>query len=102
MVLIDHPYFNEPGFQNMAGTPSGKQSSDNYNRNVRLNNLKLAIIPALQKPPAAFKDILDAHFEHKRGSLMEMVAAWKKKEAGLETLAKQVTDLLENKYKPSS
>lgn len=58
MILIDDPYFNEPGYESSAGTAGGKQKSDSYNRNIRQQNLRVALLPMLEKPPPAFKEVL--------------------------------------------
>lgn len=58
MIFVEDPYFNEPGFENTAGSQSGRAHSEGYNARVRRDTLLHALLPALKKPPAAFKDAL--------------------------------------------
>ena len=58
MILIEEPYFNEPGFERTAGSGTGQQESERYNRRIQQHNLQHALLPALKKPPPAFKEAL--------------------------------------------
>jgi hypothetical protein len=35
MVLVEDPYFNEPGYERSASTPAGKRAAADYNAQVR-------------------------------------------------------------------
>lgn len=32
LIFVEHPYFNEPGYQSSQGTPSGDKQSEAYNQ----------------------------------------------------------------------
>lgn len=58
MILVDDPYFNEPGYESSRDSAHGRQASDRYNANIRNYTLQHAVLPALTKPNAAFADII--------------------------------------------
>merc|ERR1719387_1914454 len=61
LVLVEEPYFNEPGHECDVGTEQGRQSSALYNEHARLLALRAALNVA-QSPPAGFEEIVAAHF----------------------------------------
>jgi baculoviral IAP repeat-containing protein 6 len=48
LILVADPYFNEPGFERYGNTPQGRQQSELYNKNIRLQTLKFAIAEPLR------------------------------------------------------
>ncbi len=76
LILIDHPYFNEPGYQSSYGTASGMASSGKYNAEVRLNNIKWAIIDSIVNPDPCFADIIKVHFTFKKDQVLSMASEW--------------------------
>eukprot|EP00441_Pelagodinium_beii_P004371 CAMPEP_0197690182 /NCGR_PEP_ID=MMETSP1338-20131121/107984_1 /TAXON_ID=43686 ORGANISM="Pelagodinium beii, Strain RCC1491" /NCGR_SAMPLE_ID=MMETSP1338 /ASSEMBLY_ACC=CAM_ASM_000754 /LENGTH=939 /DNA_ID=CAMNT_0043272603 /DNA_START=116 /DNA_END=2933 /DNA_ORIENTATION=- len=61
LVLVEEPYFNEPGHECDAGTEHGREASALYNENARLLALRAAL-NAAQRPPRGFEEITAAHF----------------------------------------
>lgn len=61
LVLVEEPYFNEPGHECDAGTEQGKQSSALYNEHARLLALRAALNVA-QAPPCGFREIVANYF----------------------------------------
>ena len=96
MILSDQPYFNEPGFQSYAGTTTGQINSASYNKDIRLQNLRHALCPALTKPAPAFKDVLAAHFRHRKEFILKMLDNWKAKDASMAQLVQEIKKLLNN------
>lgn len=35
LILVDKPYFNEPGYEDTMNSPEGEQASDAYNQEIR-------------------------------------------------------------------
>ena len=58
MILVDDPYFNEPGYESSRTTAHGKQANENYNKEQQRNTLALAMLPALRQPDACFAEII--------------------------------------------
>lgn len=96
MVLIDTPYFNEPGYQCQEGTPQGKRKSDAYNEQVRIDTLKHAILAPLGKPlgkpHAVFADVLALHWRHKRDAIKRFIHAGS---AAVKAVGAQIIPLLD-------
>ncbi|XP_078658150.1 uncharacterized protein LOC144903640 isoform X6 [Branchiostoma floridae x Branchiostoma belcheri] len=71
LILVPEPFFNEPGYEQEIGTDTGKRHSREYNADVRVNNIKHAIISQIQKPPPAFENVIKTHFFIKKEWLMK-------------------------------
>merc|ERR1712008_646575 len=61
LVLVEEPYFNEPGHECDVGTEQGCQSSALYNEHARLLALRAALNVALA-PPSGFGEIVANFF----------------------------------------
>lgn len=70
LILCAEPYYNEPGFERIYGTPQGDAESLKYSEDVFRNNLKIAILGQLQNPPEGFEEVIKAHFFLKRHCLL--------------------------------
>lgn len=71
LIMVAEPYFNEPGYDSLMGTPDGKSASEGYNHNVKLQTVKLAMIEMLQKPPEDFQEVIRTHFRIKRRRIIQ-------------------------------
>lgn len=85
LILIDHPYFNEPGYQSSYGTPHGMERSAKYNEDVQANNIKWAIIDAITNPDPCFADIIKTHFKLKKNDIIQMATEWGKKNSRVQS-----------------
>lgn len=61
LVLVEEPYFNEPGHECDVGTEQGRQNSALYNEHARLLALRAALNVA-SHPPRGFQQIVENHF----------------------------------------
>lgn len=57
LILVAEPYFNEPGYERSRGTPSGTQSSREYDGNIRQATVKWAMLEQMRNPSACFKEV---------------------------------------------
>lgn len=74
-MLVEDPYFNEPGHEWDANTEHGKTASALYNENVRLLSLRTAL-NTLRRPPKGFEEVVAKHFaEHGPRLLAQSEAA---------------------------
>ena len=75
LILIDEPYFNEPGYESSINTPNGKNSSKNYNIGIRYYNMCYAIHDMLSYPDRypEFKTIMQSHFRLKKMIFLKLV-----------------------------
>lgn len=60
LILVQEPYFNEPGYERSRGTPSGQQSSREYDSNIRQATVKWAMLEQLRNTGSCFKEVLVA------------------------------------------
>ena len=58
MILVDDPFFNEPGYESSRATAHGRQANENYNKEQQMNTLAHAILPALKQPDPCFAEII--------------------------------------------
>ncbi|KAK3562833.1 hypothetical protein QTP86_010625 [Hemibagrus guttatus] len=56
LILVSEPYFNEPGYERSRGTPSGTQSSREYDGNIRQATVKWAMLEQIRNPSPCFKE----------------------------------------------
>ena len=76
LILVEQPYFNEPGWEKQMHTETGKKKAFDYNDNLRLQNLKWAIIDKLENPPVGFENLILEHFKFKRDEILETANVW--------------------------
>jgi baculoviral IAP repeat-containing protein 6 len=76
LILVPDPFFNEPGYEQERGTPSGDRRSTAYNLPLRESTLKHAMIGMLKQPPPELADVIRDHFRLKRSLIAAQTAQW--------------------------
>ncbi|XP_062862910.1 baculoviral IAP repeat-containing protein 6 isoform X2 [Trichomycterus rosablanca] len=76
LILVCEPYFNEPGYERSRGTPSGTQSSTEYDGNIRQASVKWAMLEQIRNPSPCFKEVIHKHFYLKRAEIMAQCEDW--------------------------
>ncbi|XP_063222017.1 baculoviral IAP repeat-containing protein 6 isoform X2 [Bacillus rossius redtenbacheri] len=76
LILVPEPYFNEPGYERSRGTPSGNQSSREYNSNICQATVKWAMLEQIRNPCPCFKEVIHTHFWMKRQEIVSQVEGW--------------------------
>ncbi|KAJ7401889.1 hypothetical protein BTVI_91631 [Pitangus sulphuratus] len=76
LILVAEPYFNEPGYERSRGTPSGTQSSREYDGNIRQATVKWAMLEQMRNPSPCFKEVIHKHFYLKRVEIMAQCEEW--------------------------
>ncbi|XP_077994932.1 dual E2 ubiquitin-conjugating enzyme/E3 ubiquitin-protein ligase BIRC6-like isoform X2 [Glandiceps talaboti] len=76
LILVNEPYFNEPGYERSRGTPSGTQSSREYDANIRQATVKWAMLEMIRNPPPCFKEVIVTHFYLKKHEVMSQCDQW--------------------------
>lgn len=104
LVLVEEPYFNEPGHECDVGTEQGRQSSNLYNEHARLLALRAALNSA-QSPPRGFEEIVARFFVRVGPQLLEECekalqepGASKSSEGFRKVLAKSVLPRLRDRW----
>ena len=81
-ILIEEPFFNEPGYEQQIGKVSGKKNSKEYNDNIRQYNLDYAInglIEGVLETKSAypeFETIIRNYFKFKRDRIIGILNKW--------------------------
>lgn len=76
LILVEQPYFNEPGFERSMGTNEGKKKSDSYNEERLPHTIKLAMIDMIKNPPGGFEDVVKNHFRLKKDEIKNRTLIW--------------------------
>ncbi len=74
MIFVEDPFFNEPCYNGKESLY--KKQSQEYNQNIRYENLRVAIKDSLKYPCPEFKEIIYHHYKHKLLDLDEKINLW--------------------------
>ena len=73
LILVQKPYYNEPGYERNYGTATGNRESHSYNEAVFRNNLRHAELAQIRAPPEDFShDVSWSQIYHKRDTLIKV------------------------------
>ncbi|KAJ3246648.1 Baculoviral IAP repeat-containing protein 6, partial [Borealophlyctis nickersoniae] len=72
MILVDEPYYNEPGYARSANN----SASVGYNKIVRRNCVKWAMINMIKNPPVGFGAVVRNHFYLKKDAILAQIRQW--------------------------
>jgi ubiquitin-protein ligase len=79
-ILIDEPYFNEPGYEKYIGTPSGINSSKGYNENIYQYTIDHAMIDLLtvgnNDNYPEFREIINEYFTYHKNDIINTMNLW--------------------------
>merc|ERR1711871_1026926 len=105
LILVEQPYFNEPGWEREMHTQRGKEKSFDYNDNIRYYTFKWAIVDKFENPPFGFEELTKNHFILKKEEILEVTKVWvnetKKHEDEMKRLRLKLIDLYEKAEKNS-
>jgi ubiquitin-protein ligase len=78
LILIENPYYNEPGHESRCNNDTGKKTSADYNISCKYYTLAHTMYDLLTKPDAypEFKDVYMTHFALKKKEIMEQCDKW--------------------------
>jgi len=62
LVLVEDPFFNEPGYEKSSGTAEGRQNARQYNENARLLSLR-STVNLVRRPPAGMEAVVADHLK---------------------------------------
>ncbi|KDP27056.1 hypothetical protein JCGZ_20991 [Jatropha curcas] len=66
LILNQKPFFNEPGYEYLSGSPNGEMQSQQYNENTFMLSLR-TMVYTMRRPPKHFEDFVLGHF-HKHAN----------------------------------
>eukprot|EP01130_Rhizamoeba_saxonica_P017200 TRINITY_DN8235_c0_g1_i1.p1 TRINITY_DN8235_c0_g1~~TRINITY_DN8235_c0_g1_i1.p1 ORF type:complete len:623 (+),score=138.71 TRINITY_DN8235_c0_g1_i1:192-1871(+) len=76
LILVEEPFFNEPGYESMIGSPEGDRETFSYNENIRVSTIRWAIINQIKNPTPGFEETILTHFKLQRQNVMSKVEEW--------------------------
>jgi hypothetical protein len=84
--MSEEVYFNEPGFENEAGTPDGEKRNEGYMNIVRYGNVKYAMLGQIKKPSKGFESCILRHFYVKKAEILTDINSWVERADKVEAL----------------
>jgi len=72
LVLVEEPYFNEPGYEKTRGTAQAEVNTRQYSEKARLMSLR-SMLRIGQNPPSGFEDVAKQHFAEKGEAIVKRV-----------------------------
>ena len=76
-ILIEEPYFNEPGHESYEKNSALKESKY-YNQHIRLYTMKHAILDLIREPTkySQFTDVIKHHFKIRKEKVLDVCRKW--------------------------
>ena len=77
-ILVDHPFYNEPGDEELIGSSVGMLRSKLYNSRVRLYTMKYCMLDLLEHPKMYdnYEDFIKTHFQLKKDYILKICDNW--------------------------
>lgn len=76
LIMVENPYFNEPGWERQMHTEAGKKKSFEYSDKIRLETIRWAINDKIINPPPDYQNFIKEHFKLKQDELIEVTEKW--------------------------
>lgn len=78
LILVDKPYFNEPGYERSMNTKKGIDASKKYNDNIMLETIRVAMVNQIKKGIDTYDILIKEHFRLKKDEILSTVSIWVK------------------------
>lgn len=95
LILVEQPYFNEPGYERNIGTPQGDKANFEYNEPLRYHTIELAIIDQIKNGPLEYKEIIENHFRIKKNDILSTCKKWSDESVKFKTKMNDIYKVLE-------
>lgn len=76
LILVDDPYFNEPGYEKYMKDEKFIQASKAYNEEKQISTINLAMINMIKNPIIGFEDVVKEHFTKKKEEILNRMEIW--------------------------
>jgi len=74
LVLVEEPYFNEPGFERTRGTIQGSLYAQRYSEDARVKSLR-SVLRVFEEPLGGFEDVIRGHFAASAAGILQRLEA---------------------------
>ena len=72
LIMVDEPYYNEPGYERSRTSSTVNPASEAYTKNIRGYTMKWAILEQLRRPPKLFAEAVRRHFTIKAQTVLDV------------------------------
>jgi ubiquitin-protein ligase len=79
LILVEQPYFNEPGWEREMHTDKGKLLSTQYSEERMPSTIKFGMTDMIKNPPNGFEEVVKTHFRMKREEIINRTLIWEQK-----------------------
>jgi ubiquitin-protein ligase len=76
LILVEQPYFNEPGYERELNTPIGQIKNKEYNNKLEIETIRWAINDMINNPPTGYEDVIKNHFKLKKTDIINRANEW--------------------------
>jgi len=90
LIMVERPYYNEPGYESQMGTYSGEKQSKAYVDNIRVQTIRWAMVDQLKNPSPGYEDAIKTHFKLKKQVIYREIQQWLKDSSSAQ--AKLITE----------
>lgn len=97
LIMVEDPFFNEPGYEKSMHTSNGKKRAFQYKDDIRMENLRVAILNQIKNPPEGFEEFTINHFKQKKNEIIQVAESWKNetdKKLRVDAFIKQFKELI--------
>lgn len=101
LILVPDPWFNEPAYDSLRGTPQGDTNSKAYNKSIRSHTVSAALESHLSailgntNPFVEFEPVMIKHFLEKRSIIQKELWTWVRDDHKLAPTVGKICCLLE-------
>jgi ubiquitin-protein ligase len=95
-ILVEHPYFNEPGYQHHYKTAIGDKNSVEYNKKVYAYTMQHAMLDLLENDNIypEFKNVIKNHFKLKKNKIIDICTKLSNKNNHLLNISEKIINIL--------
>lgn len=76
LILVEQPYFNEPGYERDMHTDKGKAANKAYNNSLEVQTIRLAMNEQIKNPPPGYEEVVKNHFRMKKETIINTADKW--------------------------
>jgi ubiquitin-protein ligase len=76
LIMVERPYYNEPGYESQMGTYNGEKQSKAYVDNIRVQSIRWAMVDQLKNPSPGYEDVIKTHFKIKKQVIYREINQW--------------------------
>ena len=76
LILVENPYFNEPGWEKEMHTTKGQNNSKKYNEPLQIGTIKWGINDMINNPPNGMEEVIKNHFKFKKDEILTTTQKW--------------------------